>query len=73
MPKEHLATEVDSNIVAVLRTLAEKEGRQFDALVEEALSDLIVKRNQGEVRPHVVAAYEGSHEKYAKLYKKVAE
>jgi hypothetical protein len=56
-----------------VRMLAEKEGRQLQALVDEALADLLEKRKKGTPRPHVMGAYLASHEKYAPLYKKLAE
>ena len=56
-----------------MRKLAQSEGRQLQALVDEALADLIEKRKQTRPRAHVMAAYQGSHEKFAPLYKKLAE
>jgi hypothetical protein len=71
--REKFATQVDSEILTTVRSLAHKEGRQLQALVEEALSDLIEKRKNARPRPHVMATYLASHEKYAALYKKLAE
>ncbi len=71
--REKFATQVNSEILSALRTLAQKEGRQLQALVDEALTDLIEKRKQARPRPHVMAAYLASHEKYGPLYKKLAE
>jgi hypothetical protein len=42
-------------------------------LVEEALTDLIEKRKKATPRTHVMGAYLASHDKYASLYKKLAE
>jgi hypothetical protein len=56
-----------------VRSLAEQEGRQLQALVDEALADLIEKRKRATPRAHVMGAYLASHEKYASLYKKLAE
>jgi len=56
-----------------VRILAEKEGRQIQALVDEALADLLEKRKRATPRPHVMAAYAGSHKEYAPVYKKLAE
>lgn len=56
-----------------MRILAEKEGRQLQALVDEALADLIQKRRNAQPRSHVMGAYLASHEKYGALYKKLAE
>lgn len=71
--REKFATQVNSEILAALRELARKEGRQLQALVDEALADLIEKRRNTRPRPHVMSAYLASHEKFGPLYKKLAE
>ena len=71
--REKFATQVNSEILSALRSLAESEGRQLQALVDEALADLLEKRRQGRPRAHVMAAYQASHEKFGPLYKKLAE
>ena len=72
-PREKFATQVNSEILSAVRRLAQSEGRQLQALVDEALADLIEKRKQGRPRANVMAAYQASHEKFGKLYKKLAE
>jgi hypothetical protein len=71
--REKFATQVNSEVLSAVRELAEREGRQIQALVDEALVDLIEKRKKTAPRAHVMGAYLGSHEKYASLYKKLAE
>ena len=71
--REKFATQVNSEILASVRIIAEQEGRQLQALVDEALADLIEKRKQAKPRSHVMAAYLSSHDKYAELYKKLAK
>ena len=71
--KEKFATQVTSDILADVRALAHSEGRQLQALVDEALTDLIEKRKNTRPRPHVMSAYDASHEKYAGLYQKLAK
>lgn len=71
--REKFATQVDSELLAELRALARGEGRQIQALVDEALADLIEKRKLGRPRAHVLAAYGTSHRRFASLYKKLAE
>ena len=71
--REKFATQVDGAVLADLRGLAKQEGRQIQALVEEAITALIEQRRQGTVRPHVLGAYQKSHARYAPLYKKLAE
>jgi hypothetical protein len=71
--REKFATQVNSDLLAAVRDLAQSEGRQLQVLVDEAFADLLEKRKQGRPRAHVMAAYQSSHEKYAELYKKLAE
>ena len=71
--REKFATQVKSDILSAVRALADKEGRQLQALVDEAFADLIEKRKKATPRAHVMGAYLASHEKYGPLYKKLAE
>ena len=71
--RKKFATQVDSEILAAVRRLAEQQGRQLQALVDEALADLIEKHKKTKPRPCVMATYLASHEKYGQLYKKLAE
>ena len=71
--REKFATQVNSETLAAVRKLAQKEGRQLQALVDEALADLVEKHKNSKPRPHVMGAYLASHERYGPLYKKLAE
>ncbi len=71
--REKFATQVNTEILTAVRTLAQSEGRQLQALVDEAFADLIEKHKNAKPRAHVMGAYLASHEKYAPLYKKLAE
>lgn len=71
--REKFATQVNSEILSAVRALADQEGRQLQALVDEALADLIEKHKNAKPRSHVMGAYLASHEKYRDLYKKLAE
>ena len=71
--REKFATQVNSEILSTVRNLAQAEGRQLQALIDEALADLVEKRKQGKPRTNVMAAYQASHEKFGPLYKKLAE
>ena len=70
--KEKFATQVSSEILAEIRAIAHAEGRQLQALVEEALGDLIEKRQNTRPRAHVMRAYQASHDKYGDLYRRLA-
>ena len=71
--REKFATQVNSEILRSVRSIARNEGRQLQVLLDEALADLIEKRKQSRPRAHIMAAYQASHEKFAPLYKKLAE
>ncbi len=71
--REKFATQVNSEILSEVRLLAEKEGRQLQALVDEALADLVEKRKNSKPRPHVMGVYHATHERYSSVYKKLSE
>lgn len=71
--REKFATQVNSEILTAVRTLAQNEGRQLQALVDEAFADLIEKHKNARPRSHVMGTYIASHDKYGPLYKKLAE
>jgi hypothetical protein len=71
--REEFATQVNSELLSVMRELSVAEGRQIEALVEEAFADLLEKRKKAAPRAHVMGAYLASHEQYGPLYKKLAE
>jgi hypothetical protein len=71
--REKFATQVNSEILTSIRNIARSEGRQLQAVVDEALADLIEKRKQSKPRANVMAVYQASHEKFGTLYKKLAE
>jgi len=71
--RKKFATQVNSDLLENLRKLADEEGRQIQALVEEALETLIEERRQGKARSHVVGAYQKSHARFSSLYEKLAK
>ena len=71
--REKFATQVNSEILASVRELARREGLQIQALVDEALVDLIEKRRHRRPRPGVIAAYSASLEPFSSLYEKLAK
>jgi len=71
--REKFATQVNVEVLAEVRRIAEAEGRQLQSLVDEALADLIEKRKKERPRSHVMSAYQRSHDAFAELYKKLAQ
>jgi hypothetical protein len=71
--RQKFATQVDETLLADLRTLAASEGRQVQHLVDEAISDLLEKKKGSRARPHVMATFGQSHERFGSLYEKLAK
>ena len=71
--RDKFSTQVDPAILRAVRDLAKKEGCQFQSVVEEAFRDVVEKHNPAKPRPHVLAAHKASMERYAAVYKKLAE
>ena len=67
------STEVDSEMLASVLAIAKKESKALQVLVEEALADMIEKRERTRPRPHVLAAYLGSYFQYNELYKNLSK
>jgi hypothetical protein len=67
------ATQVDEELLAQTRAIAESEGRQIQAVIEEALIDLVEKKRGGKPRAQVMAHYEASIAHFGSVYEKVAE
>lgn len=69
MANQKFATQVDSEVLEKTRAIAHAEGKQLQAIVEEALMDLI------EARPHaqVMALYEASVAQYKPLYERLSK
>ena len=71
--RSKFATQVDTALLTEVRDLARQEGRQIQTLIDEALMDLVEKRRGIKPRDHVMATYQASHERFAKLYEKLAK
>jgi predicted ArsR family transcriptional regulator len=56
--REKFATRVDAEILSAVRSLAQQEGRQLQALVDEALANLLEKR-KGRPRAQVMGRLSG--------------
>jgi len=70
--REKFATQVNSALLASVRKLAKSEGRQIQAVVEDALRTHIDAKNGVPGREHVMAAYLKSTDRFSGLYKKLA-
>ncbi|MEI7475668.1 MAG: hypothetical protein WCK67_12905 [bacterium] len=72
-PLKKFSTQADEHLLDELKKLAEKEGKQFQVLVNEAFEDLIEKKKQLKPRKHVIAHFEKSMLEFDDLYKELAK
>ena len=71
--REKFATQMDTALLAEVRALARDEGRQLQAVIEEAVRELLVARRGGDVRRRVADAYQHSLGRYDALYARLCK
>ena len=71
--KVKFATQADPVVLQTLKSIAASEGRQIQALVDEALRDYIERKTGNTPRRHVMDAIRNSMEQYDSLYRELAK
>jgi hypothetical protein len=72
-PLSKFATQADPKVLEEVRAIAAKEGKQLQAVIDEALRDFVEKRKRGRARPEVITAFGESLAEYEALYKDLAK
>ena len=67
------ASQADPSVLADVRALAREEGRQFQAVVEEALKEWVARKRSDQPRPEVVAHLKATIERNRELYRRLAQ
>jgi predicted transcriptional regulator len=70
---QKFSSQADSALLERLREIAEREGRQFQAVLADALRDYVERRERIQPRPTVKAAFETSLRQYDALYRELAK
>jgi predicted transcriptional regulator len=73
MTRRKFASQADPKILDDLKAIADAEGRQFQAVIEEAFADYIQRKKGGKPRPDVMAHLKASMARNAELYRKLAK
>jgi hypothetical protein len=73
LSKEKFSSQASPEVLASLRQIAEKQGRQFQAVLDEALRDYIDRQQTLKPRQHVLTAFASSLEEFDSLYKDLAK
>lgn len=70
--KVKFATQADPEVLAALRKIAGQEGRQLQALVDEALRGYIEQKQGKSPRPRIMQSLHDSMAQYDSLYRALA-
>jgi hypothetical protein len=71
--KEKFSAQADPVLLKAIRKMAKVEGRQLNSIIDEALADLVKKRNRTKPRPEIMAHYQASFNRFDLLYKHLAK
>jgi hypothetical protein len=73
LQKVKFSTQADPFVLKTLRSIADKEGKQLQALIDEALREYIERKQGIFPRKHVMQALQTSLTRHDGLYRKLAE
>ena len=71
--KEQFSGQAAPELLAAVRSIAQAEGRDFEAVLEDAMREYVVNRDGKKVRPEVMAHYRASVEKNRRLGELLAQ
>jgi hypothetical protein len=71
--REKFSSQASPELLAGMREIARKEGRHFQAVLEDAMSSYIESKAREKVRPEVMAHFQASLEKNRRLYELLAQ
>lgn len=71
--REKFASQADPELLAGMRSAAESEGRQLQAVLEDAMREYLERRSASRPRPQVIAALAESIAEFDELYERLAK
>lgn len=71
--RQKYASQADPELLNAMRRVAQEEGRQFQAVMEDAMRDYLERRNNASPREHVMAHLRTSIEKNRRLGELLAQ
>ena len=71
--REKFSSQAAPDVLAALREIAETQGRQFQAILDEALRDYIDRQQKSRPRQHVMTQFAESLTEYDALYRDLAK
>ena len=71
--REKFSSQASPDVLTALRQIAEVQGRQFQAVLDEALRDYIDRQQKTRPRRHVMASFASSLDEFDHLYRELAK
>ncbi len=71
--KQKFSSQLDANLLADVRDIADEEGRQFQSILHDALSEWLDRKRGLTPRPEVMAHLKDSMARNRALYQRLAE
>ena len=71
--REKFSSQLDATLLAEARAAADAEGRQFQSLIEQAISEYLERHQSTRPRAHVMEALGLSMKEFDELYKNLAK
>ena len=71
--RQKFSSQAAPELLEGMREIARREGRQFQAVLEEAMASYIESKAPEGVRPEVKALYQASVERHRRLYELLAQ
>ena len=71
--REKFSSQASPDVLAALRELAAAQGRQFQAVLDDAMRDYLERQTKTRPRQHVMSAFASSLDEFDALYKDLAK
>lgn len=73
MTLQKFSSQARPELLDEVRALAAEEGRQFQAVLDEALAEWVAKKKGEALRPEVIGHLKASIARHRKLYQELAK
>ena len=67
------SSQADPHVLKALQAIADREGRQLQAVIGDAMREYLARRQQQDSRRHVLEAFQNSLKERDELYRKLAK
>jgi hypothetical protein len=73
LQREKFSSQASPDVLAALRELAATQGRQFQAVLDDAMRDYLERQSKSRPRQHVMVTFASSLEEFDSLYRDLAK